>query len=158
MGAVLPHVKGDPAHVPVQQSPAELQAAPSDRHGAVQTGTPPGLATHWPRQHSPSTVHGVPGSRHPPGPGSQRPVAMSQTPEQQPMPASPPVQPSPDGRQTVLESNAQAPLTQESEQQSWSWAHDIPTMVQIAPPHVLPWQASEQQSDGWSQCDPSDAQ
>jgi hypothetical protein len=41
-----PHFDGDPLHDPPQQSPAELQSAPSARQGAVQTGTPLGPGAH----------------------------------------------------------------------------------------------------------------
>jgi hypothetical protein len=81
-----------------------------------------------------------------------------QTPEQQVMPASPPVQPSPDARQTVLESIAQTPLLQDDEQQSSSAEQVLPATMQMGAPHTLPWQPSEQQSCATSQCEPSTAQ
>lgn len=132
-------------HVEVQQSPAELQLAPSGRQAAVQTGTPLDPGWHSPRQQSAFTMQGVPDSRHAPGPGSHRSVAVSHTPEQQPIPASPPVQPSPEGRQMALESNVHTPLSQDPEQHSLSSWHVVPTTTQIAPPHTPPWHASEQQ-------------
>jgi hypothetical protein len=81
-----------------------------------------------------------------------------QTPEQQVMPASPPVQPSPDARQTVLESIAQTPLLHDVEQHSSSAAQLLPPTAQMGAPHTFAWQPSEQQSWATSQCDPSTAQ
>lgn len=153
-----PQRDGDPVHTPAQQSPAELQSAPLLRQAAVHTDTPCAFAMHRPRQQSPSTVQGVPGSRQAPGPRSQRFVPWLQTPEQQVMPASPPVQPSPDARQTVLESIAHTPLLHDDEQQSSSAAQLPPAMTQMGAPHTFPWQPSEQQSCATSQCEPSTAQ
>jgi hypothetical protein len=74
------------------------------------------------------------------------------------MPASPPVQPSPDGRQTRLESNAHTPFSQDPEQHSLSSTHAPPTTTQIGPPHSPPWHASEQQPRAWPHGEPSGAQ
>ncbi len=74
------------------------------------------------------------------------------------MPASPPEQPSPDARQTVLESIAQTPLLQDEEQQSSSAVQLLPATRQMGGPHTFAWQPSEQQSWATSQCEPSTAQ
>jgi hypothetical protein len=68
-------------------------------------------------------------------------------PEQQPTPASPPVQASPEGRQTMLESNAHTPFSHDFAQQSPSSRQVPPTTVQMAPPHTPPWHAREQQCE-----------
>jgi hypothetical protein len=58
-------------------------------------------------------------------------------PEQQPIPASPPGQPSPEARHTTLESSAHEPLLHDREQHSSSPAHRLPITLQTAPPHTL---------------------
>ncbi len=153
-----PQREGEPVHTPAQQSPAELQSAPLLKQAAVHTDTPCAFAVHRPRQQSPSTAQGVPGSRHAPGPRSQRFVVWLHTPEQQVMPASPPVHPSPDARQTALESIAHTPLLQDEEQQSSSWLQLLPATEQMGDPHTLAWQPSEQQSCATLHGEPSTAQ
>jgi len=124
----------------------------------VQTGRPLALAVHMPRQQSPSTTQGVPGSRQAPGPRSHRFVVALHTPEQQLAPASTPEQPSPDALHVVLESSVQDPLSQDDEQHSSSIMQLVPATLQVAPPHVPPWQSSAQQSWCASQRAPSAAQ
>lgn len=155
--AALAQRVGTPAHMPPQQSPAELQFWPSTRQEAVQTGMPFEPVVQVPRQQSPSTSQGVPVSRHGPAPRSQRFVDPLQAPEQHAL-ELPPVQPSPDARQTVLESSVHTWLSHEREQHSPSSAQAAFATLQIAPPHDPPLQASEQQSVATSQDEPSGRQ
>jgi hypothetical protein len=148
-------VEGRPPQMPLQQSPFELQPWPSVRH-PEQTEMPSESREQVPPQQSWFVVHGLDVSRQVPGPRSQRPVGVSQTPEQQYMPVSLP-QASPEGRH-ASGGMAQVPLSHQSEQQPLSSVQLPPMMAQIDPPHWPPLHASEQQSCASSQAEPSSAQ
>jgi hypothetical protein len=147
-----------PPHWPPQQSSFVVHDAPVTAHADVHTDTPASPGWHEPLQHVSFAPHGASRGRHGPGPKPHRPDAMSQAPQHGGT-VTDWLQSSPAARQSVAASRHRpSDDSHWPEQHSPSVVHGSPSMVQIAPPHVPPLHASEQQSEGTVHAVPSTRQ
>jgi hypothetical protein len=146
---------GLPAQTPVQQSSFVAHAVPVATHGEVQAATPASLVAHDPLQHVWPPAHGASRGRQGPGPNMQRPLAVSQPPQQGGTSVIP-LQVSPGSRQMEAVSRHTFKIGVHSPEQHWPFElHEVPAGAQSAGPHV-PWShPSEQQSEARAHAVPS---
>lgn len=139
--------------LPLAHSKLATQETPSARGIDVQTVRPVPSSVHGaPRQQSDAETHTAPIGRQGPGPGSHRPLVLSQTPPGQQVPGPPEWQSSPDARHVAIGSMTHLPFAPPSstshsfEQHCTSTVQPEPSRRHSAPVHVPALHPSAQQS------------